>query len=124
MLKTENDKMNFKKMSEKDIIKIASPIMDNLMEASTEIDHEKHVRDFTDRMKNIVTKEYLQKVCEKYQAEKGFFSGRELVAVFKRPDSAAIVWKQSFTKAQGEFVAEMVLVNTDGKYQVDHAMVF
>jgi hypothetical protein len=116
--------MNFEEMSEKEIFDIANPIMDNLMGASTEIDHERHTKDFTDRMKNIVTKEYLQGVCEHYQAEKGYFSKREPVAVFRRPDSAAIVWKQSFTKAQGEFVAEMVLVNKDGKYLVDHTMVF
>jgi hypothetical protein len=116
--------MNFEKMSEKEILEIANPIMDNLMEASTAINHERHTRDFTDRIKNIVTKKYLQKVCEQYQAEKGFFSERRPVAVFRRPDSAAIVWKQFFTKAKGEFVAEMVLVNKSGKCLVDHVMVF
>ncbi|NOT69578.1 MAG: hypothetical protein HOP04_14985 [Methylophilaceae bacterium] len=116
--------MNFEKMSENEILDIANPIMDNLMDASTEIDHERHTKDFTDRMKNIVTKEYLQEVCKHYQAEKGYFSKREPVAVFRRPDSAAIIWKQTFTKAQGAFVAEMVLINKDGEYLVDHAMVF
>ncbi len=110
-------------MTEDEILYIANPIMDNLMEASTNIDHERHVKDFTERMKSIVTKEYLQNVCEQYQAEKGFFSEREVVAVFKRPESVAIIWKQSFTKAQGEFVAEMLLVYKQGKYLVDHAMV-
>jgi len=73
---------------------------------------------------DIKQKEYLQKICEQYQKEKGYFSQREPVTVFKRPESAAIIWKQWFTKAQGEFVAEMVLVNQNGKYLVDHAMVF
>ena len=116
--------MNFEEISDADILRIANPLMDNLMEASTEIDHAKHTRDFTDRMKDIVTKEYFQKVCEQYQAEKGFFSARIPAAVFKRPDSAVIVWKQFFTNAQGEYVAEMVLVKQNGKYLVDHAMVF
>lgn len=116
--------MNFEEMSEDEILNVANPIMDNLMEASTNIDHERHVRDFTERMKSIVTKEYLQKVCEQYQTEKGFFSEREVVAVFRRPESAAIIWKQYFTKARGEFVAEMLLVHKQGKYLVDHVMVF
>ncbi len=116
--------MNFEEMSDSEILSIANPIMDNLMQASTEIDHERHVRDFTDRMKNIVTNEYLHKVCEQYQREKGYFTSRKVVAVFKRPDSAAIVWKQSFTKAKGEFVAEMVLVEFKNKYLVDHVMIF
>lgn len=116
--------MNFEEMTDQDILDIANPIMDNLMDASTDIDHKRHVRDFTDRMKDIVTETHLQKVCTKYQSEKGFFSKREPVAVFKRPTSAAIVWKQWFSKAQGEYVAEMVLVYQNGKYLVDHAMVF
>ena len=116
--------MDFEEMSDSEILSIANPMMDNLMEASTEIDHKRHVRDFTDRMKNIVTNEYLHKVCERYQSEKGYFANRTVVAVFKRPDSAAIVWKQSFTKAKGEFVAEMVLVKCKNRYLVDHVMVF
>ena len=116
--------MNFETMSDKEILGIATPIMDNLMDASTRIDYEAHVRDFSDRMKQVVTKEHLQKVCQQYQAEKGFFADREPVAVFKRPESAAIVWKQRFTKAKGDFVAEMVLVHQHGRFLCDHAMVF
>lgn len=116
--------MNFEELTDQEIVDIANPIMDNLMEASTEIDHARHVADFTDRIKNICTEEYLQKVCEQYQSKNGYFSKRELVAVFKRPDSAAIIWKQFYTKANGEFVAEMVLVHNEGKFLVDHVMVF
>lgn len=116
--------MSFEEMSENEILKIANPIMDRLMQASTEINYERHIKDFTFRLKNIITKEYFQEVCDEYQADKGFFSERTHVAVFKRPDSVAIVWVQFFTKTQGEFVAEMVLVNQDGMYLVDHVVVF
>jgi len=116
--------MNFEEMSENEILDIANPIMDNLMQASTDIDHESHTKDFTDRAKAIVTKEHLEKVCKKYQTEKGLFIHREPIAVFRRPDSAAIVWKQYCSKAKGEYVAEIVLVHKEGKFLVDHAMVF
>jgi hypothetical protein len=116
--------MDFQEMSEKEILDISTPIMDNLMQASTDIDHAKHVQDFTDRAKAIVTKEHLERVCKKYQAEKGFWTNREPIAVLRRPDSAAIIWKQLCTKAQGEYVAEIVLVHHKGNYLVDHAMVF
>jgi hypothetical protein len=95
-----------------------------LLDASTAIDRGRHIRDFTDRMKDIVTKEHLQKVCETYQRENGYFAARAPVAAFKRPGAVAIVWKQRFTRGPGEFVAEMLIVEKDGKYLVDHAMVF
>ena len=116
--------MNFEEMSEQEIMDIANPIMDNLMQASTDIDHERHVQDFTDRAKAIVTKVHLQRVCAIYQKEKGTWRHREPVAVFRRPDSAAIVWKQFVSKAKGEYVAEIVLMHRNGKFLVDHAMVF
>jgi len=78
-------------MTDEEILDIANPMMDSLMDASTNIDFEKHIQDFSERMKRIVTQEYFQRVCENYQGEKGFFIKRELVAVFKRPDAAAIV---------------------------------
>jgi hypothetical protein len=42
--------MNWLEMSESEILAIANTIMDNLMQASTEIDHERHVKDFTDQL--------------------------------------------------------------------------
>jgi hypothetical protein len=116
--------MSLDSMSDEEILRVANPIMDNLMEASTVIDHERHIRDFSERMKAIVTKDHLQKVCEKYQRENGYFSRRDPVAVFKRPGTAAIIWKQRFTKVPGEFVAEMLLIEKDGALLVDHVMVF
>ena len=116
--------MNFEEMSEQEILDIATPIMDNLMEASTNIDHERHVQDFTDRAKSIVTKEHLERVCKRYQEEKGRWLHREPVAVLRRPGSAAIIWKQFCSKAPGEFVAEIVLMHKNGRFLVDHAMVF
>lgn len=116
--------MSFEQMTDQQIWDIANPIMDNLMDASTHIDHPRHVRDCTERMRSIVTHEHLAYVCKQYQSEKGFFTQRIPVAVFKRPRSAALVWKQYFSKAPGEFVAEIVLVKENEKYLVDHAMVF
>lgn len=116
--------MNFEEMSEKEIWDIANPIMDNLMEASTNIDHERHVRDFTKRAKSIVTKKHLEKVCKRYQEEKGTWLSREPVAILKRPDSVAIIWKQFCSKAKGEYVAEIVLIHSTNRFLVDHAIVF
>jgi len=110
--------------SDADILAVVNPIMDNLMDASTAIDYERHVRDFTDRAKSVMSKELLQSICKEYQNSKGFFAKREFVAAFRRPDSVAVVWRQWFTKQPGEFVSELVLVQRNGKYLVDHVMVF
>lgn len=116
--------MDLSQKSDSDILAVADPIMDNLMDASTAIDYPRHIRDFTDRLKSVLSKEWLEWICQDYQSTKGFFATREFVAVFRRPESVAVVWKQRFTQQPGDFVAEMVLVQQDGKYLVDHVMVF
>ncbi|RJG00832.1 hypothetical protein [Noviherbaspirillum sedimenti] len=116
--------MDLAQKSDMEILAVAAPIMDKLMDASTAIDYERHIRDFTERAKGILSKDAFQSICEQYQRSKGYFSKREFVAVFKRPESVAVVWRQWFTKVPGEFVAELVLVQHDGRYLVDHVMIF
>jgi hypothetical protein len=116
--------MDLSQKSDAEILSIANPIMDNLMDSSTAIDYERHIRDFTARLKSVLSKERLEWICQDYQSTKGFFAKREFVAAFRRSESVAVVWKQGFTKQPGELVAEMVLVQQDGKYLVDHVMVF
>ena len=116
--------MDLAKKSDEEILAVVAPIMDNLMDASTAIDYERHIRDFTERAKSVLSKSALESICTQYQSTKGFFAKREFVAAFRRPESIAVVWRQSFTKAKGEFVAELVLVQQGGKYLVDHVMVF
>ena len=110
--------------SETEILQLVNPIMDNLMEASTRIDHARHTRDFTERLKAIVTEDYLKKVCTKYQSERGYLGERKFAALFRRPGAVAVIWKQGFTKQPGEYVAEALFVDQDGRYLVDHVFVW
>lgn len=116
--------MDLADKSDTEILAVVNPIMDRLMEASTAIDYERHVQDFTDRARRALPADRFRAVCESYQSTKGFFARREPVAIFRRPDSLAIVWRQWFTGHPGEFVAEIVLVTRNDKHQVDHVMIF
>ena len=115
--------MNWLEMSESEILAIANPIMDNLMQASTDIDHERHVKDFTDQLKIMVTKENLEAQCKEYQTKLGYFVEREFVTVFRKETDAAIFWKQKYTKSNGEHIAFLRLISTNGKILVQNVSV-
>ena len=51
--------MKFIEMKENEILGIVEPIMDNCLNGSNEDNHAKHTRDFTERMRKIVTPENL-----------------------------------------------------------------
>jgi len=113
--------MNWLEMSDDEIMAIATPIMDNLMQASTNIDHERHIRDFSDNMKAIVTRENLEKQCREYQQELGLFAKRELVGIFRKKTDVRVFWRQWYTKSDDEFVAFMHLMYRENKIEVVNA---
>ena len=115
--------MNWLEKTESEILAIANPIMDNLMQASTEVNHARHVKDFSDELKLIVTKENLEAQCKAYRATLGTFAEREFVAVFKKETDVAIFWKQKYTKSTGEHIAFLRLMDVDGRIWVQNVSV-
>ena len=107
-----------------EILNIIEPLIDHMLEGSTERNHSKHVADFTNRLKVIVTEENLSRQCEDYQNHLGYFARREFVSLFRRKNSLAATWRLFFTKSEDEFVLEAMFVERDGKLQIDHCMIF
>ncbi len=110
--------------SDAEILAAITPLMDNMMAGSTAINHAQHSRDFTERMLAIVTPDRLMMMCRDYQARWGWFGRREFVALFRRRDSIAVVWRQFCSLSDDEYVAEVVFVQHDGRLLIDHALVY
>lgn len=110
--------VDWQALSDEEVMSIATPIMDNLMQASTDVDHEAHVRDFSDRLKSIVTKENLEQQCREYQADIGLIGNRELVGIFRRKGDVRVFWKQWYSKTDDDFIAFLHLKEIEGDIKV------
>ncbi|MGS2718840.1 hypothetical protein ACVBE9_11745 [Eionea flava] len=107
--------MDFMETSENEVLKIANPIMDNLMEASTNIDYEAHIRDYYKPIPELFTKEKFEKDCAEYQVRDGVFTTREYLGLTRNSDFINIYWKQKYSKAVGEHLAILTLVMQNNK---------
>ena len=115
--------MSLAQMTNAEILVIVEPLMDNCLAGSTERDHAKHVRDFTDRLRAIVSSENLGAQLESGQPANGYFAERELIGIFRRPGRVGGVWRQFMTKADGECVNHAVFVEKDGRVLIDHCLI-
>ena len=116
MLKDESDAA---------ILAIADRLMDNLMQASDDIDFERHVRDFTPRLKGLVREEGFARACRDFQDHYGKYGDRTPVAIFRREHSVAVVWSQSCERSTDQLVASINLVEGPaGTLLVAHALVY
>lgn len=109
--------------SDEEIMKIVTPIMDNLMEASTVIDYDKHLLNHTERAKKTITREELENMCKSYQTKFGIFTERELMGIARHHNYINVVWKQKMSKTDDEFLAIMCLVQEGDRYLVDRCWV-
>ena len=114
----DDDTMNWLEKSDKAIMAIVDPIMDNLIDASFERDYERHVRDFSDQLKLIVTEDNFNAQCESYQEMLGFFSKQELVGIFRKEKNVRVFWRQWYTKSKDEFVGYIAVWQHGNKIEV------
>lgn len=113
--------MEFYDLSNDEILSIVDPIMDNCLEVSNEGNHTKHTKDFTDRMKNIVTPDELRR---QLSAEPRIrFTEREFLYLFRRRDSIGVVWKQSISSNNDELINQAIFREIEGKILIDHCMI-
>jgi hypothetical protein len=115
--------MNLLKESEEAILKVANPIMDNLMDASTNNDFERHIRDFSDRIKLKFTQDEFVKQREEYQSKWGDFTKRDYIGSTKTGNIVNVYWKQCFSKTDDDFLAVLTLTQKNGQYVVERAFV-
>ena len=113
--------MNFLKMDDERILGIVDPIMDNCLNGSNENNHAKHVKDFTERMRNIVTPENLK--MQLSHEPRAFFTNREFVHLFRRHSSIGVVCKQYISTNNDELMNQAIFVEKDGEILIDHCMV-
>ena len=113
-----NIMMNLHNRSDEEVLQIATPIMDNLMEASTERNWSRHTKDFTESARLHLTEPELIRQCEIYQSRHGYFADREFLGITRHPQYVNIIWKQKMTKSPGEYLATLTLVQNAEKYEV------
>lgn len=110
--------MDLHEMSDDAILQIATPIMDNLMQGSTERDWNKHTRHFTDGAKASLSESELHRQCEQYQSSHGYFTDRKFAGITRHPEYVNILWKQEMSESPGEYMAILTLVKKGEAYLV------
>ena len=115
--------MDLINQSDEEILKIANPIMDSLMDASTNNDYERHIRDFSDRIKENFKQEEFQRQCEDYRSKWGVFIARNFIGTTKHKNFINVYWKQQFSNTDDEFLAILTLSQKNNQYVVERAFV-
>ena len=110
--------MQFFEKAEEDILELANPIWDKLVEGSNEMNYEKISKHFSKSMLTKVDKNNLDNQWETNEVLTGLSTRREYLGCLRRGRFVTILRKQLSFKAQGNFLAQLVLGTEDNEVKI------
>ncbi len=114
--------MNILKMSEEEIVTIANPIWDNLVDGGNRLDYSTFSKDFSRRMLNLVPKEELEKQHRDDPTDV-ISKERIFLGIIRRINHVTVLWKLRNKNDVNERLARMSLGEEDGKIKVFDAQI-
>jgi len=110
--------------SDEEIIKIAEPIWDNLVNSSNIKDYGGFTKNFSSQMLYGANEVELGKQWANNELISKLSEGCKAFGCLKRGQHVTILFKQTSTKIPGEFLGRLVLGEEDGLVKVFGATIF
>lgn len=107
-------------MDDAEILKIAEPMMDDIMLGTSRRDYALHSKHFSVNLKSRLGPDDFLQACDQRESDWGSPGQRELVSIFRKDKSFTLIWDQRYNKTQGQIVALTTVALKGGRYFVDH----
>ncbi len=112
--------MSCLELDDESVLKVAEPMMDDIMAGVSHRDYKRHSAHFSVTLKSMLGPEEFLTACNQRESEWGLPGARELVAIFRKEKSFTLIWDQHFDSTQGQVVAMTTIAVKGGRYFVDH----
>ena len=112
-------KMNCLEMDDAEIVKIAAPMMDDIMLGVSRRDYKLHSAHFSVLLKSMIGQDDFLTACDQRERDWGLPGDRELVCIFRKQKSFTLIWEQRYTRTEDQVVAMTTIAIKGGRYFVD-----
>ncbi len=115
--------MSCQELEDDEILKIAEPMMDDIMAGVSNRDYKMHSVHFSVSLKGVLTQDDFLAACDQREASWGRPIAREKVAIFRREKSFTVIWDQHFDHSTEQVVALTTIALKGGRYFVDYFLI-
>ena len=116
--------MNLLEMTDKEILKIANPMWDNLVESSNKRDYLGFVKYFSKEMLMGANEIEIGKQWTKNKVLSSLSIEREFLGCLRRGDYITVLFKQTSIEVPGEFLGRLVLGIDEDEVKIFGATIF
>jgi len=114
--------MSCLELDDNEILKVANPMMDDIIRGLARRDYTLHSCHFSVSLKSLGGPEAFLEQCDQYESAWGSPGTRELVAIFRKQKSFTLIWDQQFSGTDGQIMAAMTVALKGGRYFVDYLL--
>lgn len=120
----ESNKMKFIEKPDEEILKIANPIWDNLIDSSNKKDYFNFSKLFSKEMLKSANEIAIANQWEKSDLLTSLSTNREFLGCLRRDEYVTVLWKQFSDKVQGDHLGRLVLAVEDGEVKIFGATIY
>jgi len=110
-------------LSDSDILKVAEPMMDDIMLGVSRRDYKLHSSHFSVSLKSVIDAEHFLESCDQREREWGQPGQRELITIFRKEKSFTLIWNQHYNRTEGQVLAMTTVALKGGRYFVDYFLI-
>jgi hypothetical protein len=111
--------VNFSEHTDAEILAIANPVLDNIIDASNEINYKKFSKDLSKYKKNAFSEADFIQQQTAFKVKFGQMTKvREFIRCLRRNQSVSVLWVTSFEKIGGEVLAALQIDEEDGEMKI------
>ena len=116
--------MNITEKSDDEILEIANPFWDNLIQCSNKKDYSGFTRDFSAQMLYGANEVEIGKQWSNNELLISLSSNKIFIGCLRRNNFVTVLYKQRSTKIEGDFLGRLVLGIEDEKVKIFGATIF
>ncbi len=120
----ESNKMKFIDKPDEEILEIANPIWDNLVDSSNRKDYADFSRNFSQEMLKGANEIDISNQWAKSDLLTSLSTHRELLGCLRRDKFVTVLWKQGSDKLQGDHLGRLVLALEEGEVKIFGATIY
>ena len=110
--------------TDNEILEIANPLWDDLVKHSNNKDYQGFTKDFSARMLMGANEIEIGKQWANNEVITNLSNERQFLGCIRRDDFITVLYKQTSTKIQGEFLGRLVLGIEDNQVKIFGATIF
>ncbi|WP_455208902.1 hypothetical protein [Kaarinaea lacus] len=114
---------NIADQSDEQIVTLAEPLLQNLLDGANDLNYDKFSRDFSHGMKTVMPHDMFMEKTVGIQHVRGKCISRKALGVLRKNRTALVIWSAQYDKTDDDMLIQLKVVIEDNKLVISSVLI-